>query len=180
METAWRAVNFCLAALALVIGALPVASDAQSPKIIVEAAWSRATPPTAKVGAVFLTIKNSGSASDRLVHVQTPVAARVEIHEMGTRAGVGFMRKVDGLDIPASGTVIFQTGGMHLMLIGLTGRLVEGQTYPLDLHFKKAGIVKADVTVKGLTARSFKSGPFSKTDAEHSQREHRGNHVYSQ
>ena len=179
MEMAWRAVIFCLAVLLFAAAVLPVASAPKSPKIIVEAAWSRTTPPTAKVGAVYLTVRNTGSKSDRLFDGQTPVAARVEIHEMGTRDGAGFMRKIDVLDIPASGTVTFEPGALHLMLIGLTGRLVEGQTYPLDLHFEKAGIVKADVTVKGFAARSHKTGPFSKTHAEHSQREHRRSHVYS-
>jgi hypothetical protein len=59
-------------------------------------------------------------------------------------------------------------GGQHLMLIGLTGRLEEGQTFPLDLHFEKAGIVKVVVTVKSIAARAYRVGPSSKHHAKHS------------
>lgn len=54
------------------------------------------------------------------------------------------------------------------MLFGLTGRLVEGQTYPLELHFEKAGIVKVFVTVDSIAARAYRAGPSLKSDAKHS------------
>lgn len=159
MEFARHPVIICLLAYVFMAGAQPVTADPQSSKIIIEAAWSRATPPTAKIGAVYLILRNSGPKSDRLIGGQTPVAARVEIHNMGTRYGVGFMRKIEGLDAPASGTITFEPGGLHLMLIGLTGRLQEGQTYTLGLHFEKAGIVTANVTVMSIAARGYKAVP---------------------
>jgi hypothetical protein len=70
--------------------------------------------------------------------------------------------------LASAGSVIFETGGLHLMLIGLTGRLVEGQTYPLELHFEKAGIVKVLVTNDSIATRAYRAGPSSKSDAKHS------------
>ncbi|MFM8988248.1 MAG: copper chaperone PCu(A)C, partial [Alphaproteobacteria bacterium] len=44
--------------------------------------WTRATAPSAKVGAGYMTIANGGASADRLVSASTPASARVEIHEM--------------------------------------------------------------------------------------------------
>jgi copper(I)-binding protein len=180
MGTRWHGMIFCLAAIAFVTGVLPDRSYSQSLPMIVEAAWSRATPPTAKVGAVYLTVKNTGSVNDRLIGGGTPLAVRVEFHEMGIQNGVNFMKKIDGLDIPALGKIAFEPGGLHLMLIGLIGRLEEGQTYPLELHFEKAGIVKEEVVVKGFAARAHKAGSCPKTHAGHAQCEDGASHVQSQ
>jgi copper(I)-binding protein len=71
--------------------------------------------------------------------------------------------------LASAGSVIFETGGLHLMLIGLTGRLVEGQTYPLELHFEKTGIVKVLVTVNSIATRAYRAGPSLKVRGSHVQ-----------
>ena len=81
MNIARASVILCVSAYAFTAAVLPIAADPQLPKITNEAAWSRATPPTAKVGAVYLTLRNPGSVTDNLVDGQTPVANRVKIHE---------------------------------------------------------------------------------------------------
>ncbi|TMH13129.1 MAG: copper chaperone PCu(A)C, partial [Betaproteobacteria bacterium] len=44
--------------------------------------FARATPPGAKVAGVFAAFENTGSQSDRLLSVSTPMAGVAELHEM--------------------------------------------------------------------------------------------------
>ena len=49
----------------------------------------------------------------------------------------------------------FASGGMHLMLTGLSRKLAEGTTFPLTLRFETAEEITVDVPVLGVGA----SGP---------------------
>lgn len=121
--------------------------------LVVDAAWARATPEGAKVGAGYLTIRNTGSALDTLVSVETPAAKRAEIHEMTMTDGVMRMRRLDGgVEIPAGGSVALKPGGTHLMLLDLTGPLVEGQTLTVKLGFKSGASGEVPMRVKAIGA----------------------------
>lgn len=65
------------------------------------------------------------------------------------------MVHLDALDLPAGQTVRFAPGGMHLMLTGLTGKLLEGARFPPILAFERAGEITVEVPVFGVAA----SGP---------------------
>ena len=75
---------FAALTLAASILALAPASahDYTAGSLHIDHPWSRATPPTANVGAGYMTIQNKGSEADRLVGASTPAAQTVEIHFM--------------------------------------------------------------------------------------------------
>ncbi|NVD38594.1 DUF1775 domain-containing protein [Ensifer sp. HO-A22] len=109
---------------------------------------AKAMLPGAKVGGGFLTIRNGGGADDRLVAVESPVAGRVEIHEMAMENDVMKMRKLDdGVVIPAGETVELKAGGLHLMFMQVSKPFAEGETVPVTLVFEKAGKVDAKLAV---------------------------------
>ena len=115
--------------------------------------WARATPPSAPAGGGFLTIKNTGSAADRLVAASSPAADMVQVHEMKMDGNVMRMREVDkGLEIPAGGSVTLAPGGYHLMMMGLKGPLKQGTSVPVTLVFEKAGKIDVQLSVEGLGA----------------------------
>lgn len=121
--------------------------------------WSRATPPTANVGAGYMTIQNSGAEADRLVGATTPAAGSVEIHFMEIANGVMKMRAVpDGVEIPAGGEAALAPGGYHLMLVGLQKPFTEGEKVPLELQFEKAGTVSVELAVGPIGGGSGPSG----------------------
>jgi copper(I)-binding protein len=71
-----------------------------------------------------------------------------ELHE--DTAGAGNMMAMQPLTtaiVPAGGSLAFKPLGRHVMLVGLKGKLVLGQHFPLLLHFEKAGDVTVTVTV---------------------------------
>lgn len=116
-------------------------------------AYTRATPPRAPVAGGFVTIANAG-ADDRLVAAKTPIAGRVEIHEMAMQDNVMQMRELpDGLPIGAGETVELKPGGLHLMFFDLTGPLTEGDTVPVTLTFEKAGEIEIPLAVGAMNAR---------------------------
>jgi copper(I)-binding protein len=51
------------------------------------------------------------------------------------------------LDCPPHGTVKFEPGGLHIMLVGLAHPLASGSDFPLTLRFEKAGELTVRVRV---------------------------------
>ena len=119
---------------------------AQTNQIEVTNAWARATPGNATNGAAYATIQSP--TADRLVSVSTPAAKKAELHTMSMQGMVMRMRPLNGLDIPAGQPVALKPGGEHIMLLGLTHPLREGQSFPLTLDFEKAGARTVTVTVE--------------------------------
>jgi copper(I)-binding protein len=139
-----------LALILLVVGV----ATATEPAPKVTSAWSRATPPGLAVGVLYLEIAGAPTA-DTLVRIETPVAARAELHSSSTEGGVMRMRPVSTLAIPASGRVRLQPGGIHGMLVDLQQPLTEGGRFPLTLVFERSGPVTVDVIVRSLGATSY-------------------------
>jgi copper(I)-binding protein len=63
------------------------------------------------------------------------------------------MRPVDGVEIRAGQTVTLRPGGFHLMLIGLSQPLRQGETVPVTLRFERAGDVQVALSVQAAGAR---------------------------
>lgn len=141
------------AALALAPASL---SFAESPKpaavqvagLTLSDAFTRATLPGAPVAGGFVTIANAGSADDRLIGGKADFATEVQVHEMALQGDVMKMRELpDGLPIPAGQTVVLKPGSYHVMFMGLTRPLTEGETVDVTLTFEKAGDVALKMAV---------------------------------
>jgi copper(I)-binding protein len=63
------------------------------------------------------------------------------------------MRPISKVDIPAGQPVSLKPGGEHIMLMGLSQPLREGQSFPLTLDFEKAGPRTVTVTVAKVGAK---------------------------
>jgi copper(I)-binding protein len=121
--------------------------------LVITGAFTRATLPKAPVGGGYFTVHNAGAADDRLVAVSSPVAKEGQIHEMAMVGDVMKMQQLsDGLIIPAGESVELKPGGYHLMLMGLSEQLVEGQTIPLTLTFETAGEITIDLPIAATAA----------------------------
>jgi copper(I)-binding protein len=69
----------------------------------------------------------------KLVEVKSPVAGRVELHQMAMEGQTMRMRAVDSIELPAGQTVNLASGGYHVMLFELKRQLKEGEQVPLSL-----------------------------------------------
>lgn len=128
-------------ALAMALTAPALAHSIELGSLSLTDLWTRATPPGAPTAGGYLTIANSGSEADRLIAVASPIAGRGELHIMETKDGVMTMHPVDGIEIPAGGSVTIAPGGYHLMFITLSAPLSEGGEMPVTLTFEKAGSI---------------------------------------
>ncbi|UYN99215.1 MAG: DUF1775 domain-containing protein [Devosia sp.] len=121
--------------------------------LTISAPFTRATLPNAPVGGGYLTIANAGSADDRLVSVTSAIAKDTQIHEMAMDGEVMKMRQLtDGLVIPAGGSVVLEPGGYHIMFLGLTAPIVEGEAISVTLTFEKAGEITIELPAAGSAA----------------------------
>lgn len=102
----------------------------------------------AKAAGGFMAIVNNGSEPERLLGVETTIAAKAEVHESKVdENGVGTMTKVEFVEIPPGQTVNLEHGGYHVMLMGLSGPLTEGELHKATLIFETAGRVEIEFMV---------------------------------
>lgn len=100
-------------------------------------------------GVIYVTIENNSDVDDVLLSATTDVAGTAELHNVTMVEGVMQMRQVDGgIEVPAGETVVLEPGGLHVMLIGLTRSLEEGDTFDVDFEFEEAGEMTVEVEVR--------------------------------
>ena len=58
------------------------------------------------------------------------------------------MAPQDALEIGPGARVRLEPGGAHLMLIGLTGPLVEGETLDFELRFSEGPVLDVELPVR--------------------------------
>jgi|WetSurMetagenome_2_1015567.scaffolds.fasta_scaffold94759_1 copper(I)-binding protein len=143
----------CVAALFV---GLAIAHGADS-SIQVADAWARQAPMMPSTGhmhgdtgtgAVYVTLRNTGSAPDALVAASSAAAEIVELHETIRDGEVMRMRPVAKLAFPAGATLEMKPGGLHLMLIRLKRALRPGDQVPLTLTFEHGATLTLDVPVR--------------------------------
>jgi hypothetical protein len=141
-------------ALALLAASLAIVACNSAPEpagIEITAAWSRATPPGATTGAGYFTVKNHGPREDRLIRVESPIAAAVELHESSVDAnGMAQMRPLESVPLPPGGEVRFEPEGKHLMLVDLRQPLTANERVPITLRFERAPAQTIELAVQPL------------------------------
>lgn len=127
---------------------LLAAWPASAGDLTVTGAWARSTAPGVGMGAIYLTIDNGSTKSDRLLKLGTPVAATAEVHRTEVLDGIVRMREIAVLHVAAGERIEFKPGGHHVMLMGLRKPLVAGQVFDLELVFEVSGPRKVRVVVR--------------------------------
>jgi periplasmic copper chaperone A len=147
----------CMLSLAAVAA---TAQEFKAGPLEIDHPWSRATPKGAKVGVGFLTIKNTGTAPDRLVSGTSAAAGKLEIHEMSMDNGVMKMRPVPaGIEIKPGETVELKPGSFHIMMMDLKEPIERGKPLKALLTFEKAGPVEVEFTVVAPGASPAAAAP---------------------
>lgn len=97
-------------------------------------------PANPNLAAVRLSIHNDTPTDDVLIGATSPRAARVSIHRSVTDdGGRSTMKHVERLDVPAGEVVLFEAGGLHVMLEDPAPELEVGDKVNVTLEFKSAG-----------------------------------------
>lgn len=107
--------------------------------------WVRGTTASQKTTGAFMTLVSSGPAT--LVAATSPLAGKVEIHQMRMDGSVMRMRKVDEVVLPAGKPVALNPGGYHIMLMELRERMRAGAKVPLTLKIRNGNGATSEVAV---------------------------------
>ncbi|HDZ55417.1 MAG TPA: copper chaperone PCu(A)C [Pseudomonas xinjiangensis] len=132
---------------AVLISAQLSAHEFKAGDLHIDHPWSRPLPPVAPTGAAYLRIENHGQTADSLLGVRSPIAEYAQMHEHLHVDGLMKMQQTERVDIASGQTVIFEPGGLHIMLFDLREPLVSGDEFPLTLDFEKAGAVEVIVKI---------------------------------
>ena len=130
-----------IAALALLLWSTSVFSQ-----LSIDGPWARATPPSAKLAAGYLTVVNAGAA-DRLLGASSPAAERVEMHVTLKDGDILRMRQVKDFEVPANGRLELKPAGGHLMFVGIKWPFRDGEKVPVTLRFERAGELKVELAI---------------------------------
>jgi hypothetical protein len=116
--------------------------------------------------AAYMTLVNPGDTPDALIRASTDAAETVELHTVIMEDGVMMMRPVTQIDVPASGETELRPGGFHVMLLGITDDLEEGETVDLTLTFENAGDVSISAPVRTGPAMDDMDGESDMDDTD--------------
>lgn len=128
-----------------------VSTLASAADLKVDGAWVRGTVPAQKATGAFMTLTSKQDAA--LVGAATPLAEKVEVHEMKMQGDVMKMNAIPRLALPAGEPVALKPGGYHIMLFGLRQPLKAGDRLPLELTIEEGGkreTVKVDAEIRPL------------------------------
>jgi copper(I)-binding protein len=132
--------------MAALIAVLPLAATAD---IMIMDSYARASSPAAKAGAAFMVLHNMGAEDDRLIGASTEASKMTQLHtHIDDGNGIMKMTHVEeGFEIKAGEKLILQRGGHHVMMMGLTSSLDQGETISVTLTFEKAGEKVVEIPV---------------------------------
>lgn len=124
-----------------------------SAQVRVSDAWVRATVAGQTSSGAFMTV--TADSDSKLLSVKSPAAKDVQIHEMSMKDDVMRMGPVDSVTLPAGKAVKLDPEGYHVMLMGLTGQIKQGDVVPLTLTVENAKgqkqTIEVDAPARALT-----------------------------
>lgn len=123
------------------------AHAAQAGHVHASGAWVRVMPAGLPAGG-YVTLRNDGDRPAVLQGAASPAYGSVMLHQSSTQAGMGHMRMVDRLAVPAHGEVALAPGGYHLMLMRANRPVKAGDTVRVTLRFADGSTLDADFLAK--------------------------------
>lgn len=135
-----------ISALFLLMSFQAIAPAADS--ITVHNAWVRTAPPNAKVLAAYMSIKNVSDKPVVMLGGSSSRFDKIEMHKAEMIDGMMKMAPQERLIIPAGGSLLFEPGGYHFMLVAPRSALQPGEHVELELLFDNGQKLKVIAPVR--------------------------------
>lgn len=114
----------------LVLTALDAAGEA----LVVEDAWVRAMPPTQRMTAAYMTLRNTGDAPVVVESVRSEGTGQASLHATRRDGDRVRMEAIDQLTVDPGASVELAPGGLHVMLMGMAKMPAAGEALELCLQ----------------------------------------------
>jgi periplasmic copper chaperone A len=110
-------------------------------------AWIRLPAAKSRPGGAYFRME-AGSEGTRLLGVSSPAVRWIELHETEMKGGVAKMKRRKEVEFPSRGELVFEPGGRHAMLFGISPTVKAGDRVPLTFSFNVAPPVTVDAEVR--------------------------------
>lgn len=100
-----------------------------------ENAHIKAMPPGQSRAAVYLVLRNLGAQDRRIIGIETDIAGQAEVHRHSYDDGMMKMRRVPHALVPAEGSLVFEPGGYHIMLLDVAEPPAVGTQFSVTMEF---------------------------------------------
>jgi copper(I)-binding protein len=91
----------------------------------------------------------AGSEGTRLLGVTSPAVRWIELHETEMKGSMAKMKHRRDVEFPSRGELVFEPGGRHAMLFGISPTVKPGDRIPLTFSFNVAPPVTVEAEVVG-------------------------------
>ncbi|MDP1540805.1 MAG: copper chaperone PCu(A)C [Moraxellaceae bacterium] len=137
-------------------GLLLIVSPPGFAQVSVEDAWIREVPPGSPAAAVFMVISNASDKVVRVISMTSPIAKRVEWHDMKRDNGLMRMTQRKVIELPANGRVQLQPGGSHVMLLDMNNAPAPGGKVPVIFSLDNGQQLTVNAVVRKTDLRQPK------------------------
>ena len=96
-----------------------------------QGAWVRSLPPGAEVTAAYGTLMNHGAEVVSITNISSTLGNEAQMHDVMSEGDQRRMVHLPSVDIAPGESLLFQPGGRHIMLIGVTETPAEGDDIEL-------------------------------------------------
>jgi copper(I)-binding protein len=115
---------------------------------VAEAAWIRAAPPSARMLAGYVRLRNPCKAAIVLTGARSVAFGSVMLHETRIEGGVSRMRHAAALTIAPGRTLALAPGGAHLMLMQPARVPAAGERVRIELALADGRRLPVQFTVR--------------------------------
>ena len=144
---------------------------ASMPSIEISDAWAGETPPTMPMNAGYFFISNHGDQAVELVAASSPAYSKIEIHQSVLQEGVASMSMLESVTIESHQQVLFESGGLHLMMFNPAEPMSAGDSFDVQLLFADGDTVSFQMQLAKInTMTGDRSG--SDTGQHHHHHQH--------
>ncbi len=126
-----------------------------SDELVIRDAYVQPLIPGQKSTTAYMRISNFSKEKYVLVGVSSPIAERVELHNVLMSDGMMQMRSVESILLLPKEEVLLQPGGLHIMLVNVhEGELNKDTEVPMCLKFQNSADICLTLPVRDKRAES--------------------------
>ncbi|RKW70200.1 copper chaperone PCu(A)C [Galactobacter caseinivorans] len=145
------------------------AAEQNMPAISVADAWVKATESDNDMSGLFGKIENSSDQERTIVKATSDSAGMVQLHTtVPTPNGGSVMKeKEGGFPVPAGGSIAFEPGANHVMLMDLKSTLKAGDIVKVTLTMDDGSTSTVEAPVKAFSGAKESYAPTGDSSTDH-------------